>query len=59
MLYFQCMPPPWTYRIKTRVKRALGMREAFVCDTCKWNWRTACKNAARPNVTWCPEYKKR
>ena len=37
---------------------ALGMN-IFLCSSCKWNWRGACRNPARPNATWCPEYQKR
>ena len=28
----------------------------YLCDSCKWNWRTACHSPERPNATWCPEY---
>jgi hypothetical protein len=45
-------------RIKLRLKKALGMN-IILCDSCKWNWRGACHNEARPNATYCPEYKKR
>jgi len=45
-------------RITLKLKRALGMN-IFLCDTCKWNWRSACHNPERPNATWCPEYEKR
>jgi len=31
----------------------------FLCDSCKWNWRGACRNRERPNATWCSEYEKR
>jgi hypothetical protein len=50
--------PPWKSRIILRIKKALGIN-IFLCDSCKWNWRGACHNAARPNATWCPEYEKR
>ena len=51
------MEPAW-HKFIVRIKKALGMR-IFLCDSCKWNWRSACHNSARPNATWCPDYKKR
>ncbi|MFH1775435.1 MAG: hypothetical protein ABH839_02085 [Chloroflexota bacterium] len=49
--------PAW-HRFKLRIKRALGIN-IFLCDSCKWNWRSACHRPERPNATWCPEYAKR
>ncbi|MFC2024562.1 hypothetical protein ACFLTJ_03210 [Chloroflexota bacterium] len=50
-------PSLWQ-RISLRIKKALGMN-IFLCDNCKWNWRGACHNPARPNATWCSEYARR
>ena len=50
--------PDWKDRFTLSVKKALGMN-VLLCDSCKWNWRSACRNPARPNATWCPEYEKR
>ncbi len=50
--------PPWSHNFKIRLKRALGMK-VFLCDSCKWNWRSSCHDPARPNATWCPDYEKR
>lgn len=50
-------PSPW-YRFKLRVKKCLGMN-IFLCDSCAWNWRSACHRPERPNAVWCPDYKKR
>ncbi|HUV52073.1 MAG TPA: hypothetical protein VMW64_03255 [Dehalococcoidia bacterium] len=52
------MKPNWFDRFKIRVKRALGMK-TILCDSCAWDWRSACHNPARPNATYCPDYKKR
>ncbi|MFC2013115.1 hypothetical protein ACFLUE_02385 [Chloroflexota bacterium] len=52
------MNPPWSYRLKLKIKRALGMN-ILLCSSCKWDWRSACRNPARPNATWCPAYEKR
>jgi len=50
--------PGWKDRFTLKIKKALGMN-IFLCDSCKWNWRGACRNPERPNATWCPEYEKR
>jgi hypothetical protein len=31
----------------------------FLCDSCLYDYHTACNNPERPNVTDCPDYKKR
>jgi len=50
--------PSWIDKLKLRVKKSLGMN-IFLCDSCKWNWRTACHRPERPNATWCPDYVKK
>lgn len=50
--------PGWKDRFVLRFKKALGMN-IFLCDRCKWNWRGACREPARPNATWCREYARR
>jgi len=52
------MRPNWRDRLSLRIKRFLGINPVL-CDTCKWDWRSACHNPHRPNATSCPEYKKR
>ncbi|MFC2063218.1 hypothetical protein ACFLS8_04680 [Chloroflexota bacterium] len=52
------MQPSWGQRLKFKLKKALGMN-VLLCDSCKWNWRSACRNPDRPNATWCPDYAKR
>ncbi len=52
------LTPPLRHRISLKFKRALGIN-IILCDQCKWNWRSACRNSARPNATWCPEYVKK
>ncbi|MDD5093158.1 MAG: hypothetical protein PHV74_02115 [Dehalococcoidia bacterium] len=44
--------------IKFRVRKFLGMN-GILCDTCKWDWRSACHNRERPNATQCKDYEKR
>jgi len=42
----------------------IGLKKWFgtnvlLCDSCKWNWRGACRRPERPNATWCPDYTKK
>ena len=32
---------------------------SFLCDTCKYDWGSACQRPERPNATKCPDYKHR
>jgi hypothetical protein len=50
--------PSWLDTAKIRIKMMLGMK-VLLCDTCKWDWRSACHHPERPNATWCPDYEKR
>jgi len=50
--------PGFADRLKLKIKKALGMN-TFLCDSCKWDWRSACHNPARPNATTCRDYEKR
>jgi len=49
---------PWFHAAMLRVKRALGM-PTFLCDSCRYDWRSACHRSERPNATWCPDYRRR
>jgi len=48
----------WFDDLKIGVKKALGMN-VIVCDSCKYDWRGACRRPERPNAVWCPDYEKR
>jgi hypothetical protein len=52
------MKPNRIDRLKIRIKRALGMK-VILCDSCKWDWRSACRNPDRPNAIYCKDYQKR
>ena len=52
------MQSNWMDSIKRRLKKALG-RNKILCDSCMWDWRSACRNPERPHATTCPDYKKR
>ena len=32
---------------------------SYLCDTCKWDYDTACQRPERPNAKTCPDYKRR
>lgn len=49
---------PLRQRITVRIKKMLGMN-IFLCDSCQWNWRSACHNSDRPNAITCADYKKK
>ncbi len=44
---------------KQKIKDFLGIKDKILCDTCKWDWRSACHNPARPNATKCKDYERR
>ncbi len=48
----------WKERLILRVKKALGI-SVFLCDSCKWNWRSTCHHAERPGAVKCPDYEKK
>ena len=31
----------------------------FLCDSCKYNYGSACLRPQRPNATSCPDYRRR
>jgi hypothetical protein len=45
-------------RILRSIKRAFGL-ERFLCDTCRYDYRSACNRPERPNATECKDYKPR
>ena len=52
------LQPSWLDNLKINIKQALGMK-TILCDSCKYDWRQACHQPARPNAVWCPDYSKR
>lgn len=44
-------------RIVQRFVRMSG--SGFLCDTCKYNYREACRRPERPNAKLCPDFKRR
>ncbi len=48
----------WHQRLILKIRKALG-KNVLLCDSCKWDWRSACHRPERPNATSCPDYEKR
>ena len=46
---------------KTWISRAKSIMKgnAFLCDSCKFNYGNVCTRPERPNALQCPEYKKK
>lgn len=51
--------PNFLSRLAAKIRGAFGGQPRFLCDTCKWDWRSACHHRERPNATRCPDYEKR
>jgi hypothetical protein len=41
-----------------KLRKKLGSPR-LLCDTCEYDYHTACDNPRRPNATECHDYKKR
>ncbi len=52
------LEPNWLDKFKIRLKTAIGINP-ILCDSCKWDWRSACHHPERPHAVWCPDYEKR
>ena len=44
----------WWWKLKK-----LAGNEAFLCDTCRFDYRNACQDPQRPNATECDRYERR
>ncbi len=40
-------------------KKRIFRRRRLLCDTCAYDYPSACRRPERPNATSCPDYKKR
>jgi hypothetical protein len=45
-------------RFTSKVRSVL-QGDAFLCDSCKWNYGNVCTRPERPNTTSCPDYAKK
>ena len=45
-------------RMRARIA-ALTAPGKFLCDSCKYDYRGACKRPERPNATVCEDYERR
>ncbi len=45
-------------RVILTIKKLLGIN-TILCDSCKWDWRSACHNSERPNAESCADYRRK
>ena len=45
-------------KLKTLLQKTFGGGK-FLCDTCKYDYGSACQRPERPNATTCEDYKKK
>jgi len=52
------MADSWKIKLKTwwSRMRSLAKGDAFLCDSCKWNYGHICTRPERPNALKCPDY---
>ncbi|MEW6356750.1 MAG: hypothetical protein AB1696_10510 [Planctomycetota bacterium] len=49
----------WFARLMGKIAEALFGSTRILCDTCKYDYASACKNPARPNARKCKDYARR
>ena len=42
----------WLYGLRASAK------DEFLCDSCKYDYRSACNRPERPNARRCPDYER-
>jgi len=51
---------PFTRRLVEALRRLFALKsQRYLCDTCKWDYGTACIRPERPNAVTCPDYKRK
>lgn len=45
-------------RITAFFRNLFGVEETILCDTCKYDFGSACTRPERPNATRCPDYRR-
>ena len=46
-------------KLRALLRGLLPSGGRVLCDTCKYDYGTACTRPERPNATRCPDYKRR
>lgn len=46
-------------RFQCWIKRVLLGEAVYLCDSCKYDHPTSCRNSERPNAVQCAEYRPR
>lgn len=49
----------WLRSLLDSLMRLLPGRSTPLCDTCKFDYPSACARPERPNALKCPDYKRR
>lgn len=50
--------PVWLQKLRAWFRDTTGIgRGEFLCDTCLYNYGSACERPERPNAIRCPDYK--
>jgi len=44
--------------IREILSAVFGGEKKILCDTCRYDYGSACKRPERPNATKCPDYKR-
>ena len=45
-------------KLKNLIADILGLEKEILCDTCRYNFGSACKRPERPNATKCSDYRR-
>ena len=45
-------------RLRAFFRYLFGGEEEILCDTCKYDFGSACTRPERPNATRCPDYRR-
>jgi len=48
----------WWFQFKRLVRKVLLADNEFLCDTCRYDYGSACVRPERPNAMECEDYKK-
>lgn len=50
----------WWRRIAEALRRIFALdSKRYLCDSCKYDYPSACRRPERPNALKCPDYKKK
>lgn len=51
---------PWYRKLAETLRRLFALEsKRYLCDSCKYDYPSACRRPERPNAVRCPDYKKK